>query len=201
MKSSGSMLSMAPDPKMAAQGAFIDSLLNQRIKVDLDTPAMLSFGAYHDINDRWAIMAEYQRVFWSSFQDLTFKSRSGNNKPGYNYIATVKENWRDTNFYSIGTSIKLDEQWKLRLGFAYDQSAVRYQHRTPRIPDTDRFWTTVGLGYQYNEHLSFNMAYTYINARKASLDTGLTGNDDGRHVHAEYHNSIQAFAFGLSYNF
>ena len=198
MKSSGSIYSSIPGAE--AQGQFIDSLLNQRIKVNLDTPAMLSFGAYHEITDRWAVMAEYQRVFWSSFRNLTFESRSGHNAPGKNYISSVKENWRDTNFYSIGTSYKLDDQWKLRLGFAYDQSAVRYQHRTPRIPDTDRFWTTIGLSYDYNEHLTFNAAYTYINARKASLDTRITGND-GSHVIAEYHNSIQAFAFGLSYRF
>lgn len=199
MRSSGSEYSASENPMIAGQGAYIDSLLNQRIKVDLDTPAMLSFGAYHDINDRWAIMAEYQRVFWSSFKDLTFRSADGHNKP-QGYIASVQEKWRDTNFYAIGTSIKLDEQWKLRLGLAYDQSAVTLSHRTPRIPDSDRFWMSAGLGYQYNEHLSFNMAYTYINARKAQLDTSLTGND-GYNVKAEYHNSIQAFAFGLSYNF
>lgn len=178
----------------------IDDLLNQKIKVELDTPAMLSLGAYHDINERWAVMAEYQRVFWSSFQDLTFSSRYGYNQPRKNYIASVNEKWRDTNFYSIGTSVMLDEQWKLRLGLAYDQSAVRLPHRTPRIPDSDRIWMTAGLGYQYNEHLSFNLAYTYIAARKARLDTSLTGNL-GHDVTADYHNSIQAFAFGLSYNF
>lgn len=180
--------------------AQIDDLLNQKIRVELDTPAMLSFGAYYDINERWAIMAEYQRVFWSSFQDLTFVSRSGHNYPGKDYIASVTEKWRDTNFYAVGTSVMLDEQWKLRLGLAYDQSAVKLEHRTPRIPDSDRFWLTAGLGYKYNEHLSFNLAYTYIAARKARLDTSLTGND-GRHVTANYHNSIQAFAFGLSYSF
>lgn len=198
MKSSGSEYSASENPMIAGQGAYIDSLLNQRIKVNLDTPAMLSFGAYHDINDRWAIMAEYQRVFWSSFQDLTFTGRTMNQQQGY--ISSVQEKWRDTNFYAIGTSIKLDEQWKLRLGLAYDQSAVKLQHRTPRIPDSDRFWMTAGLGYQYNEHLSFNMAYTYINARKARVDTSMTGND-GYHVSADYRNSIQAFAFGVSYNF
>ncbi len=198
MKSSGSEYSASENPAEAGQGALFDSLLNQRIKVNLDTPAMLSFGAYHDINERWAIMAEYQRVFWSSFQDLTFTGRTMNQPQGY--IASVQEKWRDTNFYAIGTSFMLDEQWKLRLGLAYDQSAVKLQHRTPRIPDSDRFWMTAGLGYQYNEHLSFNMAYTYINARKARVDTGLTGND-GYNVTADYRNSIQAFAFGVSYNF
>lgn len=179
----------------------LHSLLNQDISAKLNTPAMLSFGAYHDINDRWAVMAEYQRVFWSSFQHLNFVSREDKNAPGKPYISSVKEKWRDTNFYSIGTSFKLDEQWKLRLGLAYDQSAVRYKHRTPRIPDSDRVWYTVGLGYQYNEHLSFDAGYTYISARKASLNTKLTGNEAYGHATAEYTNSVQAFALGLTYNF
>ena len=184
-----------------AMGSMIDDMLNQKISAKLITPAMLSMGAYHDINDRWAVMAEYQRVFWSSFQNLTFVSKSGNNNPATpGYISRVQEKWRDTNFYSVGTSYMLDEQWKLRLGMAYDQSAVRLKHRTPRIPDADRLWYSAGLSYQYNEHLSFNMAYTYMYAHKSHLDTSLTGNA-GDNVTAEYDNSIQVFAFGFNYAF
>ena len=175
--------------------------MNQRISARLNTPALLSMGIYHDINDRWAVMAEYQRVFWSSFQNLTFVSRSGMNNPATpGYISRVEEKWRDTNFFALGTSYMLDEQWKLRLGIAYDQGAVRLQHRTPRIPDTDRIWYSAGLSYQYNEHLSFNAAYTYMYAHKSHLDTSLTGNA-GRNVTAEYTNSIKVFAFGLNYAF
>ncbi|MEE6206625.1 MAG: OmpP1/FadL family transporter [Alphaproteobacteria bacterium] len=177
-----------------AMGPYHD-LLNQDITVRLTTPAMLSMGAYHDINNRWAVMAEYQRVFWSSFQHLKFVSKDG----GY-VISQVNEKWRDTNFFAVGTSYMLDEQWKLRLGLGYDQSAVRYSHRTPRIPDSDRIWYTIGLGYQYNAKFAFNVGYTYIQAHKASLNTKLTKNP-GKNVTAEYDNSIQALAFGFTYNF
>lgn len=180
---------------------ILHNLLNQDISAKLNTPAMLSFGAYHDINERWAVMAEYQRVFWGSFQRLTFVSREDNNAPGKPYISSVKERWRNTNFYALGTSVKLDEQWKLRLGLAYDQSAVRYKHRTPRIPDSDRIWYSVGLGYQYNEHLSFDAGYTYIYAHKAKLNTKITGNETYGHATGEYTNSIKVFALGLTYNF
>ncbi len=169
--------------------------LNQKISAKLTTPAMLSMGVYHDVNEKWAVMAEYQRVFWSSFQNLTFKSQSG----GYT-ISNVKENWRDTNFYSIGTSYMLDNQWKLRLGLAYDQSAVRYAHRTPRIPDSDRIWYSAGLGYQYNENLSFDIGYTYIQAHKAKMNTAVTKNS-GYNVSADYSNSVKVFAFSLNYAF
>lgn len=172
-----------------------DALLNQHISARLTTPAMWSMGVYHDVNERLAVMAEYQRVFWSSFKNLTFMGKETNSM-----ISRVNEQWRDTNFYSLGASYMLDEQWKLRLGIAYDQSAVRLQHRTPRIPDSDRLWYSAGLSYQYNENLSFNMAYTYMYAHKAHLDTGLTGNP-GYNVTANYNNSVKVFAFGLNYAF
>lgn len=178
--------------------SYPNPLLNQDISVRLTTPAMLSFGAYHDINDRWSVMAEYQRVFWSSLQNLTFIGKDVNQEQGY--ITRVEEKWRDTNFFAVGTSYMLDEQWKLRLGLAYDQSAVRLAHRTPRIPDSDRIWYSLGLSYKYNEHLSVDTGYTYIAAHKARLDSDLTGNA-GRRVTAEYSNSIKVFTLGFSYNF
>ena len=186
--------------KLKSSESPIYPLLNQKIKVDLETPAMLSFGFYHDINERWAVMAEYQRVFWSSLKNLDYESRNGLNQPGKPYISHTRENWRDTNFYAIGVSHMLDEQWKLRLGLAYDQSAVKFAHRTPRIPDSDRIWYSAGLGYEYSENLSFDAGYTYISAHDAKLDTNITGND-GRNVSAKYQNSVQTFTFSMNYKF
>lgn len=199
MKSSGSALVASDNPSYAIAGMQANALMNQKISAKLTTPAMLSMGVYHDINEKWAVMAEYQRVFWSSFQNLTFVG-DRLNKPEGN-IAQVKENWRDTNFYSIGTSYMLDNQWKLRLGLAYDQSAVRYAHRTPRIPDSDRIWYSMGLGYQYNENLSFDMGYTYIKAHSARMNSAVTGNESPSHVSADYSNSVKVFAFSLNYAF
>ena len=170
---------------------------SQSISAHLNTPAMLSMGIFHQINDKWSVMAEYQRVFWSSFRDLYIRYKSNDALVGGQ---GVREKWRDTNFWAVGASYQIDNQWKLRLGMAYDQAAVRLQHRTPRIPDSDRLWYSAGLNYQYNEHLSFDVAYTYIYAHKAHLDTALTGNK-GANVTADYTNSVQLFGLSLNYKF
>ncbi len=172
----------------------IDTVLNQNINARLTTPEMLSMGIYHQLNDKWAVMAEYQRVFWSSFETLDIYGED------YPFVNSTKEKWRDTNFFAVGASYQIDHQWKWRLGLAYDQSAVRVQHRTPRIPDSDRIWYSTGLNYQYNDKLTFDLAYTYIKAHKAHLATSLTGNI-GSHVTAEYTNSVQLFGLSLNYKF
>ncbi len=184
---SGGMASMIP-------------YLNQDISARLDTPAMLSLGAYHQINEKWAVMAEWQRVFWSSFDSLDIMGRDTMSGPGSYLISSTKEKWRDTDFFALGASYQIDHQWKLRMGLAYDQTAVKKEHRTPRIPDSDRFWYSAGLSYQYNENLSFDMAYTYIQAKDASIDTSLNGNG-GRNVRADYNNSVKLWGLSLNYKF
>jgi len=176
-------------------------VLNQDINAALDTPAMLSFGAYHQLNEKWALMAEYQRVFWSSFKSLDIYGDEYNAMTGVGggLVSHTPENWRDTNFFALGASYQIDDQWKLRLGVAYDESAVKKADRTPRIPDSNRIWYSAGLNYQYSENLTFDMAYTVIQAKEATVD--LADSAKQRGVHAEYTNSVKLWGISLNYKF
>ncbi len=169
--------------------------LNQDITARIDTPAMFSVGAYHEINDKWAVMAEYQRVFWNSFDSIDIYGAEDSS-----FSSHTPENWEDANFYALGASYKIDDQWKLRLGLAYDDSAVKMDYRTPRIPDSRRIWYSAGLGYQYNENLSFDMGFTYIQAKEAKINLE---NDipNKAGVSAEYENSVKMWGLSLNYKF
>lgn len=186
--------------RAAMMGGFAGDLLNQDISARLDTPEMISVGAYHQLNDKWALMAEYQHVSWSSFENLDIMGKDIN-KPGLGLISRTKENWQDTNFFALGASYQIDDQWKLRLGIAKDQAAAKKAQRTPRIPDSDRTWYSAGLSYEYNDKLTFDFAYTYIQAKNASMDTVLTGNTEGARVTADYKNSVKLFGLSLNYKF
>ena len=175
--------------------------LDQDISARLDTPAMLSVGAYHRLNDKWEVMAEYQRVYWNSFDSLDIYGKDMPGRGGSYLLSSTRENWRDTNFYAIGASYQMDNQWKLRLGFAYDESAVKAADRTPRIPDSDRYWYSIGLSYAYSEKLTFDAAFTYIKAKDAvvNIPTSLTNGAGG--VYAEYDNSVKLVGLSLNYKF
>ncbi len=172
-------------------------LMNQDINCDLDLPATFSLGAYHKLNDKWELMAEYQRTYWSSFDRLDF---NGKDNPAFH--SRTYENWRDTNFYALGASYQIDNQWKARFGIAFDQAAAKRAERTPRIPDSDRLWYSAGLNYQYNDKLSFDMAFTYIKAKDAVVDTANTRNrGTGPEVYADYKNSVKMWGLSLNYKF
>lgn len=177
--------------------AGIASPMSQDISARLTTPASLSVGAYHDINDKWAVMAEYSRVFWSSFDKLDI---IGEKNPNLSY---TEEKWRDTNFYAIGASYQMDHQWKLRGGIAFDKTAVGEEHRTPRIPDASRIWYSAGLEYKYNDKMTFNLGYTYIQADKSNV--ALRGDHKGDtsrgSLNVNYENRVNIVALSLNYNF
>jgi long-chain fatty acid transport protein len=173
-------------------------IYNQDITARIDTPALFSVGAYHEINDKWAVMAEYQKVFWNSFDSIDIYGQD-TTKAGSYLISKTPENWEDANFYSLGASYNVNDQWKIRAGIAYDESAVRIDYRTPRIPDSRRMWYSAGVGYKYNENLSFDAAYTFIKARPATVDLPTEGAKVG--YSADYKNQVQIIGFSMNYKF
>lgn len=175
---------------------LMGGLPNQDISARLTTPDTLSVGLYHDINDKWSVMAEYQRTFWSTFNELHIVGDKG-------VDSITEENWNDTNFYAIGLSYKYDDQWKFRLGVALDDGAVDTEYRTPRIPDADRVWYSGGIQYNYDEHWTLNAAYTYIRAEsgRVRLDGSHTGDAARGTLDALYKNDIHMFGLSLNYNF
>lgn len=177
------------------------TFMNQDITARLTTPASLTFGAYHDINDQWSVMAEIGRVYWSSFDELRIKGTK--NIGGTTLNSVTEEKWKDTTSYAIGASYRVNDQWKLRAGFAIDSGAVGDEYRTPRIPEADRYWYSGGVEYGINEKTTLNVGYTYIRAEKGKVD--LKGNHPGDEyrgsIKAKYENDVHILAVGFNYNF
>lgn len=155
---------------------------------DLTTPAIASAGVYHQINKQWAVMADVSWTEWSNFKTLTVE---------YDNVlrsdTVTEEYWEDSFFFALGVSYKPADDWTLRAGVAYDQSPVPDAYRTARIPDSDRYWLSIGLAYDVSRTVSIGAAYTHIFADDASvsLTDDLTGTDAFRSSLAGlYSNSV-----------
>lgn len=170
--------------------------MDQDVFASITTPANLTVGIYHDINDKWSVMAELGQTYWSSFEELRIEGTQG-------LRSVTEEKWKDTTFYSFGASYKLNEKWKLRAGFAFDQAAVGTTYRTPRIPDSDRRWYSAGVEYKMNENLTVNAGYTYIRADNGKVNLGSTSPHDRTRgtLSATYQNDVHIGGIGFNYNF
>ena len=172
-----------------ATGAFTDT----DASLSLTTPASLSFGVHQALTPQVAVMAEAQWTDWSEFNELTVKF----DNPAQPDNVT-EEKWRDTWFFALGATYQPTDALTLRAGVAYDQSPVRGDYRTPRIPDGDRVWASFGAGWQPTPWLSLDGAFTYIQVEDTNvrLFASDTGNAARGNLSAEYDSYI--ILLGLS---
>jgi long-chain fatty acid transport protein len=86
-------------------------------------------------------------------------------------------NYVDGYFYSGGLEYILTPSWTLRAGFAFEQTPITDQVRTPRLPDNDRYWYSVGATNTVTNRLSIDLAYSYVDVVETPINiTAASGN-------------------------
>jgi long-chain fatty acid transport protein len=76
--------------------------------------------------------------------------------------AVVAFDYRDGWFFSAGAEYAYSDRLTFRAGLAYEITPIDDRVRTPRLPDNDRIWTSVGLSYRALASLWLDLAYTHI---------------------------------------
>jgi long-chain fatty acid transport protein len=77
----------------------------------------------------------------------------------------------------VGVEYALNPAWTVRGGFGYEQSPITDLVRTPRLPDNDRYWYSVGATNRISNRLSADLAYSFIDVKDAPMSlTPTSGN-------------------------
>lgn len=154
-------------------------------------PDSASLSAYHRFSPQWAAMADATWTHWSVFNELRIKFEN----PAQEDSVTT-ENWKDAWRFSAGVTYNPTPAWPIRLGVAYDQTPVpNARHRTPRLPDNDRYWASIGTGYQLASWLSFDVGYTHLFVKDAEIDKEPIGEDASRGgLKGTFENSADIFS-------
>jgi long-chain fatty acid transport protein len=140
---------------------FQDSDVRGRITL----PETVGAGIAYDISPKLTVMADAVWTHWSRFKELRFKFDNPLQPD-----AVTPEDWNDTWFFALGATYRHDERWTFRFGVAFDKSPIDDDFRTPRIPDQDRRWVALGIGYKLNDSFNVDLGYTHIFVDKASIN-------------------------------
>ena len=185
-------------PAAAAPIAGALGLVDTDAKADIDLPASLSVSGYHQLTDKWAVMADITWTNWSTFDELRIEFDSG----AADSVTTF--DFDDSFRYSVGVSYALNLQWIFRGGLAYDETPVpNNRTRSPQLPDQDRLWFALGTTYQFSDRLGFDLSYTYITmVDDAEIDKTATGEDTFRGaLKGDYDGSGNIVSLQMSYKF
>ena len=191
----------------AANAALAGVFYDGGVKADVEVPDTAILSAWQQLDDRWEIMGDLSWTGWSSIQYLDFIRTDG--PANGSTLSSTHENWRNTWRVAVGASYRYDDQWKFRGGLAYDQSPVdSAEFRTPRLPDDNRTWLSVGAQYKPNKDLWFDFGYTYIWVQGMSIDDrGGRFPTEAENIAAygwlrgSYDNNVNILAAQVTYNF
>jgi len=170
--------------------ATADGAVNLPIKM----PDTFSASVFHQLNDKWDIMADATRTGWSVLQQLKIDRTTGTN------LTTVPENWRDTWRVSVGANHHYNEKWTARVGLAYDQTPTSDTFRTARIPDENRTWLALGGQYKPSRESAVNFGYAHLFVNDASIADNQSAAGKGSLV-GSYKNSVDILSMQYTRSF
>jgi long-chain fatty acid transport protein len=155
--------------------------------VKMTFPQFVRVGAYHELNERWALLGSVGWEDWSEFDELVISASAG--------TMAIPTNWRDTYHFSVGMHYRPTRDWLLQAGITYDTSPVSDGNRTADLPIDRQIRYAIGARHKLRERLWIGGAFEYIDAGDAGIDNPslLTG---------KYRdNDLFVFTLNVSYMF
>ncbi len=166
-------------------------------KLDLNLPDILSGSIYHQFaSTPLAIMADATWMSWGRLKQLDVTVDDGT---AFAEVLDYQDTWR----YAVGLTINPQEHWRVRTGFAYDETPVKNARtRSARIPDSDRTWLTLGFGWDPTDSLVLDLAYAHLIYDDAPIDISNTDVADTTHtLKGRYESDVDIISAQLSWTF
>lgn len=157
----------------------------------LTTPSVLQVGATWQATDRLALMATWSRTGWESLREVRIQFE----RPDPDAVEPFE--WSNSTFASIGAEYKLNERWTLRGGVAEDETPTSIAHRTPRLPDDDRRWYSIGATWQFSDALDLNFGLTHIKPK----DPKVNFSSGGSSIVGPFDGSANLYGVSAQYRF
>jgi long-chain fatty acid transport protein len=158
----------------------------------LTTPSVLSLAARYDITDRFAVMGSWSETGWSSLREVRINFVN----PDPDSVEPF--DWKDTEFVSLGAEYKLNDAWTLRGGAAFDETPTNIESRTPRLPDDDRTWYSIGATWQLSEAMEVSFAVTHIKPDDPRVDIA---DNQGHHLAGPFDGDANLYGISGQYRF
>lgn len=187
-------LSRVPAAMSAAlgKGYFKDAA-----DLTMNMPQNVNFGVQQVITDKLTLMADICWTDWSSMKELEVKFGRGTTPMGQKSVTQMK--WHDSWRFSLGGEYYLNEKWTLRAGTCFDERTVtKHENKSPMMPDSNRYWMTLGFSYQWSPQLRFDFAWNHIIFQPSHCDLV---DAKGRHLRGRFCGYTDLLSAGIKYEF
>ena len=133
-------------------------LLTGSMDLGMTVPQMVMFSAYHELNEKWAVMGNLGWQNWSRFGKADVQINSSNPTS-----LTVDQHYNDTWHVALGVQYRpaIESPWMFSAGIAYDSSAVDDDKRSVAVPMGEVWGFALGAQYAVTPNLTLGAAYEF----------------------------------------
>jgi long-chain fatty acid transport protein len=147
------------------------------VDATLNLPDIVSLGIRQQVNPQWTVMGTVEWSNWSRIGTTNVNQLGGAPALVGGSAFRVPFEYEDGWFFSAGAEYRWNERLTLRGGVGYEISPITDQVRTPRLPDNDRFWASMGLSWKVAPFMRFDLAYTHLWIKDPNVNiTAASGN-------------------------
>ncbi|MDH5631468.1 MAG: outer membrane protein transport protein [Gammaproteobacteria bacterium] len=174
-------------------------LSNMGYLVDTDAEAVMNLPATASLSLNHGmgsvrILADATWTNWEQMSELRVSYDTGNQGDTVDALG-----WKNTGRYSIGMLYSVNDAMTIRAGVARDESPVpNEERRSVRVPDGDRTWLALGLGYKLGNGMAIDAGFASIAVDSVEIDKNETFK--GKLV-GEYDNSVNIISVSGSMSF
>lgn len=141
------------------------------IETSLNTPDFVNVGLSQAVTDTVRVHFGFEWQNWSRLKQPAIVALPNPLPiPAGTVVSTLPLNYRDGFFYSVGAEYDWRPDLTFRAGLAYEESPIDTSIRSPRLPDNDRIWASIGATYRYSRKLSFDLAYSHVFVRDTRIN-------------------------------
>jgi len=147
-------------------------------EVTVPLPAALNLAISKTWEEKFTLEFVYERTFWSEYKTLDFDYTSPIVNPILQdaFDDPIAKNWKDTNTFRLGATVKMDNKITAMFGFALDETPAPLETLGFELPDSDAKIFSMGFRYQQSEQLSWGAAFLYDSKESISMPAGINEN-------------------------
>lgn len=182
---------------IAAGPTFLSTLLfDAEAFARVNLPASASLAIDYQATSKLQLLASTTWTGWGAYDELVVEF--DNYAPDSESNQNFKDSWR----YALGATYQLTDSFKLRTGVALDQTPVPDKYsRSPRTPDTDRKWISVGLGYKLSKSMNLDLAYSHLSADQSDIEYTSASSLGDSVLKGHYETEVNIFSAQLVWHY
>jgi len=153
------------DVKVSNQIAIpgVVNIVNMSASGNLHLPDMIFAGVNFNVRPDLSVGGGIYWTRWETYDklEIQFDRPFGAPPAGMSTKSTTRKAWDNVYRFLIGVEWKMNPNWDLRLGYAFDEAPEPDDTIDYILPDNDRHMFSAGFGYHKN-NWALDFSYTYM---------------------------------------